>query len=159
MLTVSLMALSMAASGFALTGQQEVLEQPAPAANGAQWQIISRSSTTVYMIDVNAITQQDGITAARLARVPATGDASDQTHSVSELSFRCAAKQSKSGEEIYYAADGSIEETIPNDYDFEPIPPNSLDDFAKAIVCDGDRASRSFPTIAAFIAAGRPARN
>ena len=158
-LAVSVMALSLATAG--LEGQEatETLTPAAPAAGASEWHVVSRSATTAYMIDVNGIRQQGGVTTALLARVPATGSASDRAHSVTHMSFQCAANQSKSGEEIYYAPDGSEEERIPNDYDFEAIPANSLDDHAKAFVCNGDRSSRSYQTIADFIAAGRPTRN
>lgn len=161
MLFLSLIALSLSVSGFnSVQAQEEVLAPAAaPATTGSDWNIISRSSTTVYMTDVNAIRQQDGVTTGTVARVPASGEASDQTHSVTVISFRCGASQAKSGEEIYYGADGSIEERIPNDYDFEPIATNSLDDYVKGVVCGGERATRSYPSVAAFIAAGRPARD
>lgn len=161
MLALSLVALSLATSGFGSVHAQEEVLNPAavPATSGPSWNLISRSSSTAYLTDVNGIRQQDGITTAQLARVPTSGDASDQTHSVSEVSFRCSSNQSKTGEEVYYAADGSVEERIPNDFDYEPIPANSLDAYAKAVVCGGERTARAFPSIAAFIAAGRPVRD
>lgn len=162
MLVMSLVAFTFAASGLnAVQNPEEVLAPTgaAPATSGADWNIVSRSNNTVYMTNVNAIRQQDGVTFAQLARVPSSGEAGNLSHSITEVSFRCSANQSKTGEEVYYAADGSVEERIPNDFDFEPIPANSLDAYTKSVVCGGDRASRSFPSIEAFIAAGRPARD
>ena len=161
MLALSLMALSLAtgALGSVQTQEEALTPAAAPTSSGPSWNLVSRSSSTAFMTDVNGIRQQDGITTAQLARVPTSGDAADQTHSVSEVSFRCSANQAKTGEEVYYAADGSVEERITNDFDFEPIPANSLDAYTKAIVCGGERTARSFPSIAAFIAAGRPIRD
>lgn len=121
-----------------------------------EWNVVSRSSATVYMINVNDIRKADGITSVKLARVPATGDASDLSHSVGQLDFRCSANQSRPGEEVIYGADGSVEDRINDGYDFDRIPPNSLDAYAKALACDGERSSQKFPSIRAFIDAGRP---
>lgn len=153
MVFVSLMALTLSVSGLA----QDVVTPPVPVAT-AQWNLISHSTTTAYLTDVSAIRQENGLTTAVIARVPTSGEAGDRTHSTSELTFRCSANQSRPGEEVYYGADGSVEERIPNDYDFEAVPPNSLDAYAKAIVCDGERSRRSFESVEAFIAAGRPTR-
>ncbi|WP_242912792.1 MULTISPECIES: hypothetical protein [Brevundimonas] len=162
MLTLSIFALTLAASGFGSVQAQEEFAAPAQAQaapSGADWNIVSRSSHTVFMTDVNGVKQTNGVTIAQVARVPASGDTGNLSHSVTELSFRCSANQSKAGEEVYYAADGSVEERIPNDLDFEPIPANSLDAYVKAVVCGGDRSPKSFPSVAAFIAAGRPTRD
>ncbi len=154
MLALSLMAVLATAS---LPAQEEQISAtPAPQAVGQNWNVISRSNSTVYMIDVNAIKQQDGITTTYVARVPAQGDAGDKTHSLTEVNLRCNANQSKTGTEIYYGADGSEEERIPNEYEFERIAANSLDSYVKAIVCDNERTSSTFASIDAFIAAGRP---
>lgn len=154
MLALSLMAVLATAS---LPAQEEQLSA-APVAQtvGQNWNVLSRSSATVYMVDVNAIKQQDGITTVYVARVPAQGDASDKTYSLTEVNLRCNANQSKTGTEIYYGADGSEEERIPNEYEFERIAANSLDSYVKSIVCDNERSAATFESIEAFINAGRP---
>lgn len=155
MMTMSVVALMLSAS--LPNTQQEVLEPAAPVSETfASWNIISRSSSTIYMVDVNGVKTSGDLTTAYLARVPSTGDTSDQTHMVSELILRCRANQSKAGEDVYYAADGSVEERVNNDYDFEPIARGSLDDYVKTIVCDGERSTKTFDSVQAFIAAGRP---
>lgn len=128
----------------------------AGAASAENWNIVSRSSATVYMIDVDSIVQAGGITTARVARVPARGAATDRSHTISDLSIRCSANQSKPGVEIVYGEDGAEAERIDDGYDFDGIRPNSLDAFVKQIVCDGDRGAQAFPTVGAFIEAGRP---
>ncbi|MEG1451622.1 hypothetical protein [Brevundimonas sp.] len=156
MLALSVMALLTIAPVPSQAQEELQAAAPAPQAVGQSWNVMSRSSTTVYMVDVNAIKQQDGITTIFVARVPAQGEASDKTHSLTEVNLRCNANQSKTGTEIYYGADGSEEERIPNDYPFEAIAANSLDSYVKSIVCDNDRTTATFDSIEAFIAAGRP---
>lgn len=156
MLALSIIALLTTAS---VTAQaQEELQPAAPVSQalGQSWNVLSRSSSTVYMVDVNAIKQQDGITTVYVARVPAQGDAADKTHSLTEVNLRCDANQSKTGVEIYFGANGSEEERIPNEYSFEAISANSLDSYVKSIVCDNERTSANFESIEAFINAGRP---
>lgn len=158
MISLSLMALTLMAAPMA-QAQEEILAPaaaPAEATTGPSWNVVSRSSATVFMLDVNAITQSDGVSRVMLARVPSSGDASDQTHSLTEMFFRCSARQSKTGLEIYIGADGSEEERIENDYEFEPIVRDSLDDYVKGVVCDGQRTAVTYNSIGAFIAAGRP---
>ncbi|WP_225212514.1 hypothetical protein [Brevundimonas guildfordensis] len=133
-----------------------VLGLAASPALAENWNVISRSSATVFMVDVDSIAQADGVTSARLARVPAKGESTDLSYSAGTVAFRCAANQSKAGEEIYYGPDGAEQERIDDGYDFEPIARNSLDSYVKELVCEDKRAAASFPTIRAFIEAGRP---
>lgn len=160
MFVVSLMTLAALTATTAIEAQQEVLSAPAPAAveqsASNNWNVVSRSSSTVFMVNVGDIKQFDGVTTVQVARVPARGDASDKSYSLTETLFRCNARQSKTGTEVYYGADGSEEERIENSYEFEPIPNNSLDSYVKTIVCDGERSTTTFESIEAFITAGRP---
>lgn len=156
MLALSVMALLMTAPVPMLAQEELQTVAPETQALGQNWNVLSRSNTTVYMVDVNAIKQQDGITTVYVARVPAQGETGDKTHSLTEVSLRCNANQSKTGVEIYYGADGSEEERIPNDYPFEAIAANSLDSFVKSIACDNNRTTATFESIEAFITAGRP---
>lgn len=144
---------AMATSAMA---QEAVVELLAPPAGAEEWNVVSRSSATVYMVDIKSITNADGITSIKLARVPSTGDATDLTHSVGQVDFRCSANQSRPGEEVIYGADGSIEDRINDGYDFDRIENNSLDAFVKTLACGNDRSSQIYPSIVAFIQAGRP---
>ena len=136
--------------------QEAVVELLAAPAGAEEWNVVSRSSATVYMVDVKSITSADGITSIKLARVPATGDVTDLSHSVGQVDFRCSSNQSRPGEDIIYAADGSIEERINDGYDFDRIENNSLDSFVKNLACGEDRSTQIYPSITAFIQAGRP---
>ena len=156
MISLSLMAMMLSAT--ALNTQEAEVLQPAAVSSGQNWNVVSRSSSTVYMLDINSQSQLGGEISVNLARVPASGGAADKTHSVTIVVLRCSDKHSKSATEIYYAANGSEEERIDNDYEFEPIVRNSLDDYVKSIVCDGDRSATTFNSVDAFISAGRPSR-
>lgn len=159
--TVSGLALmAVAFATVSAANAQDPAAAPAvPAASGEEWHVVSRSSATVYMMNVNDIKTADGITSVKLARVPATGDRSDQTHSIGQVDFRCSANQSRPGEEVLYGADGAIEDRINDGYDFDRIPANSLDSYTKALACDGERSTQTYPSVRAFIEAGRPGLN
>lgn len=120
------------------------------------WHVVSRSSATTFMLDVDSITEAGGVRTAVLARVPSSGPADDLSYSAGEISIRCDAQQSKPGVEILYGPDGAEQERIDDGYDFEPIARNSLDSYVKDMMCDGQRSTAVYPSIRAFIEAGRP---
>lgn len=120
------------------------------------WHVVSRSSATVFMLDVDSITEGDGARTALLARVPASGATADLSYSAGQISIRCSAGQSKPGVEILYGPDGAEQERIDDGYDFDAIAKNSLDSYIKDMLCDGQRSTSIYPSIRAFIEAGRP---
>ncbi|WP_313576762.1 hypothetical protein [Brevundimonas sp.] len=120
------------------------------------WHVVSRSSATVFMLDVDSITEADGARTALLARVPASGATADLSYSAGQISIRCSAGQSKPGVEILYGPDGAEQERIDDGYDFDAIAKNSLDSYIKDMLCDGQRSTSIYPSIRAFIEAGRP---
>ncbi|MCZ4106718.1 hypothetical protein O3U67_01345 [Brevundimonas diminuta] len=120
------------------------------------WHIVSRSSATVFMLDVDSITEGDGARTALLARVPASGATDDLSYSAGQISIRCSANQSKPGVEVLYGPDGGEQERIDDGYDFDAIAKNSLDSYVKDMLCDGQRSTTIYPSIRAFIEAGRP---
>ncbi|AYG94493.1 hypothetical protein D8I30_04325 [Brevundimonas naejangsanensis] len=120
------------------------------------WHVVSRSSATVFMLDVDSITEAGDARTAVLARVPSAGPSADLSYSAGEITIRCAANQSKPGVEILYGPDGAEQERIDDGYDFDAIAKNSLDAYVKSMLCDGDRGTTTHPSIRAFIEAGRP---
>ena len=108
------------------------------------------------MLDVDSITEADGARTALLARVPASGATADLSYSAGQISIRCSAGQSKPGVEILYGPDGAEQERIDDGYDFDAIAKNSLDSSIKDMLCDGQRSTSIYPSIRAFIEAGRP---
>lgn len=158
--TVSGLALMAAAFAAVTTASAQDDAAPAPAVTSAEdWHVVSRSTATVYMLNVNDIQTSGGITSVKLARVPSSGETNDLTHSIGQVDFRCSANQARPGEEVIYGADGSIEDRINDGYDFDRIPPNSLDSYTKGLACEGERSSQNFPSIRAFIEGGRPPAN
>ena len=151
--------LASASAPFALAQDPAPQAQPVAVPNDVEsWNAVSRSSQTVYLVEVNGIASEGGITRARLARVPTTGDAADLSHSITVVEIRCAANQSRSSTETLYGTDGQVEDVIEETYDWEQIAANSLDSYLKPIVCNGDRTTQTYRTVASFITAGRPNR-
>jgi hypothetical protein len=120
------------------------------------WHVVSRSSATVFMLDVDSITEASGARTAVLARVPASGPVDDLSYSAGEITIRCSANQSKPGVEVLYGPDGAEQERIDDGYDFDAIARNSLDSYIKDMLCDDQRGTLVYPSVRAFIEAGRP---
>lgn len=133
-----------------------VLGLAASPAAAENWHVISRSSATVFMLDVDSITEAGDAKTALLARVPASGPAEDLSYSAGEITIRCTANQSKPGVEVLYGPDGAEQERIDDGYDFDAIARNSLDSYVKDMLCGGQRSATTYPSIRAFIEAGRP---
>lgn len=133
-----------------------VLSLGASPALAENWNIVSRSSATVFMLDVDSITEADDAKTALLARVPASGPAEDLSYSAGEITIRCGANQSKPGVEILYGPDGAEQERIDDGYDFDAIAKNSLDSYVKDMLCGDMRSAAAYPSLRAFIEAGRP---
>lgn len=133
-----------------------VLGLAASPALAENWNVISRSSATVFMLDVDSIAEGGDVRTAVLARVPASGPADDLSYSAGEIAIRCNANQSKPGVEILYGPDGAEQERIDDGYDFEAIARNSLDSYVKDMLCGGQRSAATYPSVRAFIEAGRP---
>src|SRR5690606_8004488 len=133
-----------------------VLGLAASPAAAENWNVISRRSATVFMLDVDSITEAGGAKTALLARAPASGPAEDLAYSAGEITIRCTANQSKPGVEVLYGPDGAEQERIDDGYDFDAIARNSLDSYVKDMLCDDQRGTLVYPSVRAFIEAGRP---
>lgn len=133
-----------------------VLGLAATPALAENWHVVSRSSATVFMLDMESVTEAGGARTGVLARVPATGPADDLSYSAGEITIRCSANQSKPGVEVIYGPDGAEQERIDDGYDFDTIARNSLDSYIKDMMCGGQESAQTFPSIRAFIEAGRP---
>lgn len=127
---------------------------PAAAQN---WNTVSRTPNTVFMVDVEAVTAEGDVTSAPLATVPRDGDAGDYSHSVETYQFRCAARQWRTAGLVDYNPDGTEADRTPEDgASWEPIRPNTLPDFLKQIVCDGARGEPpTWASVKIFVDGGR----
>lgn len=127
---------------------------PAAAQN---WNTVSRTPNTAFMVDVEAVTADGDVTSAPLATVPRHGDAGDYSHSVETYQFRCAARQWRTAGVVDLNPDGTEADRIPEEgASWESIRPNTLPDFLKQVVCDGARGEPpTWISIKAFIDGGR----
>ncbi len=127
---------------------------PAPA--GPEWHVFSRSSDRAYLIDLGTVAEANGANTVRVARVSRRNPAGDYSHSVESYTLRCSANQVKLGETVEYDPAGTEADRFDDGADWEEIPPDSVDEYVKMQVCDGQRsAPPSYPSIQAFIDSGR----
>lgn len=132
-----------------------VLAGPAAAEN---WNAFSGSANAAYMADIDSIVVEGGVTRVNLAIVPLRGEAGDFSHMVDSYEFRCSSGQWRTPLSIEYGPDGAEVDRYPDDGDFTPARPNTVPAILKTVACDGMRAtSPSWPTVRAYIEAGRPA--
>jgi len=121
------------------------------------WHPYSRTTARAYLTDVDSIVVADGITTIRTASVPMTSPPGDLSHSQETYQFDCAGGKWRTAGATEYEADGTHEDYPEEGAAWEALRPNTNPDFLKQIACDGSRSSgATFPTIRAFIEAGRP---
>ncbi len=120
------------------------------------WAAFSRSDTTVYLVDIDALTPVDGVATTRMARVPARGEATNLSHETEEVMVRCSDGQSRSGATVTYGADGAETDRYSEDTPWEATPAGGIYGAIKSFACEDMRPqTAAFPTIQAFIAGGR----
>lgn len=130
----------------------------APATSGEDWNAVSRSATRVYMVDVNSIQANGGVSAINLARVPLhPAKPTDHSYTLVAMELRCATKESRAVTETDHDEAGVALDPYTTGEEFSPYTAEALDGFIAAVVCDGARAAPpTFRSISAFIDAGRP---
>ena len=132
---------------------------PSPAASARQdWNAVSRSATRVYLVDVNSIKANGGVSAINLARVPLNAaKPADHSYTLVAMEFRCASKESRAVTETDHDEAGAALDPYTTGEEFSPYSAEALDGYIAAVVCDSARGEPpTFPSIAAFIDAGRP---
>lgn len=136
--------------------QTETLAAPAAPAT-ADWHPFSRSPTRVYMVDVGGMAVREGVATARIARVPLDAvEAADYSHVAEDFELRCDTGESRTTVTTEYGPDGVQIDQYEDPSPWEAIRENSLDEYLKGVVCDGNRSPPpTWPTIQAFIDAGR----
>jgi len=141
---------------FALTAAA-VLAMVATPVLAETWHTYSRTSARAYLADVDSIVTVDGVTTIRSASVPMTSPAGDLSHSETTYQFECATSKWRTAGASEYEPDGTHEDYPEEGAEWEVLRPNTVPDFIKQIACDGSRSvGTTFPSIQAFIAAGRP---
>ena len=122
------------------------------------WQAFSRSANNAFMADADSIVTVEGITSIKVATVPRAGEAGDLSHSIEVYEFRCDANQWRTAGVVEYGPDGAETGRYPEEGSpFEAARRDTMPHYLKEIACDGARAvPPHWPSIAAFIEAGRP---
>lgn len=140
---------------LAIAAVAALVAGPAMAEN---WHIYSRSAANVFMVDIDSIAVEGDMTSARVATVPRQTEAGDYSHTLETFQFQCAGPKWRTAGMVEYGPDGAQTGVIPEEGSpWEDIRSNTSPDFVKAMACDGVRANPPhFPTIQAFIDAGRP---
>ncbi|MEW6538939.1 MAG: hypothetical protein AB1448_10185 [Pseudomonadota bacterium] len=120
------------------------------------WAVFSRSDSTVYLVDTDALTPVDGVATTRMARVPARGEATSLNHETEEVIVRCSDGQSRSGATVTYGVDGVETDRYSEETPWEATTSASIYGAIKHFACEDMRPqTAAFPTIQAFIAGGR----
>ncbi len=120
------------------------------------WAVFSRSDSTVYLVDVDALTPVEGVATTRIARVPSRGDATNLGHETEEVMVRCSDGHSRSGATVTYGADGVETDRYSEDTPWEATTSTSIYGAIKHYACEDMRPqTAAFPTMQAFIAGGR----
>jgi len=121
------------------------------------WHTYSRTAARAYLADVDSITVVEAVTTIRSASVPMASPAGDLSHAETIYQFDCANSKWRTAGAADYEADGTHEDYPEENAEWEALRPNTVPDFIKQIACDGSRSTgATFPSIQAFIEAGRP---
>lgn len=164
-LVATILTVLTSSAATAQSGETAQTAEPAPAAAAPaqasqDWNAISRSSTRVYMVDVSSIKPSGDVTAVSLARVPLNPPTpSDHSYTLVAMEFRCSAKQSRAVSETDHDEAGAAQDPFDTGETFSPYEADTLDAYIAAVVCEGSRAEPpTYPSIIAFMEAGRPGR-
>ena len=124
---------------------------------GPEWWAFSRGEQRNYLIDVNSVVKTGDELTVMVARIPKDTPAGDYSHTVDQFGIRCSARQSHVVISSDALEDGVPGEPFQTDEPWESIARDSFDDAIREISCDDMRPSPpSYPTVKAYIDAGRP---
>ncbi|WGM32382.1 hypothetical protein [Brevundimonas sp. NIBR11] len=124
---------------------------------GPEWWIFSRGAQRHYLIDVNSVVKTGDEATVMVARIPTDSASGDYTHTLDQFGIRCSARQSHVVLSSEASEDGVPEEPYATDEPWEPIAAQSFDDAIRQIACEDMRPEPpTFPTVKAYIDAGRP---
>ncbi len=130
---------------------------PVLASTVPEWWAFSRGEQRNYLIDVNSVVKDGDELTVMVARVPKDTPAGDYSHTVDQFGIRCRARQSHVIVSSDAFEDGVPGEPFTTDEPWESIARDSFDDAIREITCDDMRPQPpSYPTVKAYIDAGRP---
>lgn len=139
--------------------QEEILTPPAMAstAEGPQWRAFSRGANSAYLIDPASVRQDGTEIRVRVARVPVASPPGNYSHVIDEFAVRCDADESRLVASTEVDEDGQPVDTYAADEPWTEIRPGSFDEGVQQVGCgEATPVGAPFPTIRAYIDAGRP---
>lgn len=123
------------------------------------WQSFSRTSTNIYLVEVDGILAEGEVTSLRMASVPRDGPAGDYSYSVETYQFHCTGEAVwRTAGVVEYGPDGSEAGQFPEEgAEWMPVRAGTVPASLKDVACGVARSTATpFPTIQAFVDAGRP---
>ena len=141
-------ARTLAAAGLITAGLIAAVAAPAVAED---WNPISRSSQYIYMVDGDSVASIGADTVALVARAPVARSA--RAYRIETYAFDCPGSRFKITRSVEYGDDGAETDAFDDTAaEYESVPPNSMIESIKEVVCDGNRAEPpTYPSIAAYL--------
>jgi hypothetical protein len=140
--------------------EEEIMLTPGavpPAATGTQWRAFSRSTTSVYLINIGEVVTEGDEVRVKIARINLATPAGDYSHVIDEFAIRCGAGESHLITTTEAYEDGEPADSFPADEPWSRIQAGSFDDGLKRISCgEATPNGDPFPSLRAYIDAGRP---
>lgn len=127
------------------------------AQNAPSWGAFARDSQRIYLIDTANMVRDGDTVRATIARVKRNAEAGDYSHVVDVFEIQCDGRQSRMMSSMDVEADGETGEAYEEAEPWSAIRAGAFDAQIHEMTCgDVVPAGASFPTIKAFIDAGRP---
>lgn len=125
----------------------------------SDWHPFSRSGALIYLADAGLAAEAGGVTTIQVAKVPRNEPGEGQpAYRIETYEYRCASGEARSI--LISERDASGQETDrydEGDAPWEAVPQEGFLRYLWTVACDGHRnAAGSWPSIQAFIAAGKP---
>ena len=160
--TIAILAVILLSAGGAAAQTAEapppVAQATAPEvpASGESWNLFSRTPDRVYLVDLGAVVTTGDVKAVKVAVVPQQADAGDLSHSIDIYELKCDAGQSRATTSTQYGVDGALVDQYDDPSPWEAVRTGSVDQNVSTLVCNDRVTTQIYPTIKAFIDAGRP---
>lgn len=121
------------------------------------WGAFARDSQRIYLIDTANMVRDGDTVRATIARVRRNAEAGDYSHVVDVFEIQCDGRQSRMMSSMDVEADGETGDAYEEAEPWSAIRAGAFDAQIHEMTCgDVVPAGASYPTIKAFIDAGRP---
>lgn len=153
----AVMALSAAAVWAQDPPPAQALAEAAIPSATPTWGAFARDSQRIYLIDTAALMRDGDVARVTIARVKRSAPADDYSHVVDVFEIQCDGRQSRMMSSTDVEADGVTGDTYEEAEPWSAIRAGAFDAQIHEMTCgDVVPAGASYPTIKAFIDAGRP---